>query len=93
MDEIQTAIIECIEQTLAEIRRCNTTVCIYLAQFASLTLCMTWQIEAEELNVDNALFPSFGTLLRSQLDADWDRVSTRTKQMVGDLYTLRSLLK
>lgn len=42
--------------------------------------------------MEKALFKSFDVIIRRQLDPIWHRVSAKTKQLVGDLKTLRSLL-
>ncbi|KAL1915153.1 uncharacterized protein VTP21DRAFT_7634 [Calcarisporiella thermophila] len=49
-------------------------------------------IDIVDFNVENALFKSFDSIVRQQLDPIWHRVSVRTKQLVGDLKTLRRLL-
>lgn len=42
--------------------------------------------------MEKALFKSFDVIIRRQLDPIWHRVSHKTKQLVSDLKTLRSLL-
>ncbi len=44
------------------------------------------------LTLENGLFQSFDHMIRSQLDADWHRISYKAKQLVTDLSTLRKLL-
>ncbi|GAA5918704.1 hypothetical protein JCM5296_003677 [Sporobolomyces johnsonii] len=73
MLDIQTAIIECMEATLSEIKRSNQ------------------HLEVEDLTVENALFRSFDSLVRTQLDPVWHKVGPRTKGLVSDLTTLRKL--
>ncbi|KAK0543291.1 DNA repair protein RAD16 [Tilletia horrida] len=74
MLEIQTAIMECLEATLGELKRSSAT------------------IDIEEFTVDNAIFRSFDIMVRRQLDPVWHRVGPKTKQLVSDLTTLRSLM-
>ncbi|CAD6905668.1 unnamed protein product [Tilletia controversa] len=74
MLEIQTAIMECLEATLGELKRSSAT------------------IEVDEFTVDNAIFRSFDIMVRRQLDPVWHRVGPKTKQLVSDLTTLRSLM-
>ncbi|KAE8209476.1 hypothetical protein CF327_g6551 [Tilletia walkeri] len=74
MLEIQTAIMECLEATLGELKRSSAT------------------IEVEDFTVDNAIFRSFDLMVRRQLDPVWHRVGPKTKQLVNDLTTLRSLM-
>ncbi|OZJ03595.1 hypothetical protein BZG36_03031 [Bifiguratus adelaidae] len=49
-------------------------------------------VDVEEFTVENALFKSFDAIIRQQLDPIWHRVGFKTKQLVGDLKTLRRLL-
>jgi ERCC4-type nuclease len=49
-------------------------------------------LEAEQLTLENGLFSSFDSTIRSQLDPDWHRVSIRTKSIINDLGVLRKLL-
>lgn len=51
----------------------------------------TNKIDVEELTVENGLFKSFDEIIRRQLDPIWHTVGRRTKQLVGDLNTLRKL--
>ena len=50
------------------------------------------QLDLEDLNVENAYFTSFDAVVRRQLDPVWHKVGPKTKQLVGDLATLRRLL-
>ncbi|KAK9768075.1 DNA repair protein RAD16, variant 2 [Basidiobolus ranarum] len=74
MDDIQNAIIDCIQACLSELKRSNPS------------------IDVENFTVENALFKSFDIIVRKQLDPIWHRVSYKTKQLVGDLKTLRRLI-
>lgn len=49
-------------------------------------------LETEEITVENALAKSFHKLLQIQLDPVWNRLSAKTKQLVADLKTLRSVV-
>ncbi|TPX33576.1 hypothetical protein SmJEL517_g03568 [Synchytrium microbalum] len=49
-------------------------------------------IDVEEFTTQNAMFRSFDAVIRVQLDPIWHRISLKTKQIVGDLKTLRQLL-
>lgn len=46
----------------------------------------------DDFTVEKALFKSFDVIIRRQLDPIWHRVSAKTKHLVSDLKTLRSLL-
>lgn len=50
------------------------------------------QLDLDDLKVENAYFKSFDIIVRRQLDPVWHKVGPRTKQLVGDLSTLRRLL-
>lgn len=49
-------------------------------------------VDIEEFTVENALFRSFDAIIRRQLDPIWHRIGYKTKQLVGDMKTLRQLL-
>lgn len=51
----------------------------------------TNKVDVEDLTVENGLFKSFDEIIRSQLDPIWHTVGRKTKQLVGDLKTLRKL--
>ncbi|KAK9475027.1 uncharacterized protein V1510DRAFT_359391 [Dipodascopsis tothii] len=74
MKEIQTAVLECIEICLRELRGANPTM-----------VMDSWDVE-------NALHVQFDVLVRRQLDPVWHRISWKSKQIVGDLTTLRQIL-
>ncbi|KAJ3393187.1 hypothetical protein HDU84_002535 [Entophlyctis sp. JEL0112] len=48
--------------------------------------------EEDQLTVENALFSSFETLLRSHLNPVWHRIPLRARKIVSDISTLRRLL-
>lgn len=74
MMRIQTSILECLEATVAELRRSSHG-------------------NSDTFTLDNALFPSFDHTARKQLDPVWHKVGFKTKQLLSDLSTLRSLLQ
>ncbi|KAG6333461.1 hypothetical protein ID866_5631 [Astraeus odoratus] len=49
-------------------------------------------LDLDDLTVENAYFKSFDAIVRRQLDPVWHKVGPKTKQLVGDLATLRRLL-
>ncbi|PWN40252.1 hypothetical protein IE81DRAFT_325773 [Ceraceosorus guamensis] len=75
MRAIQTAIVECLDATLGELKR------------------GAGNVDIEDCTVENALFRSFDAIVRRQLDPVWHRVGAKTRQLVGDLSTLRGLLR
>lgn len=52
----------------------------------------TKALDASELTMERALLKSFGSSIRRQLDPLWHKLPVKTKQLVGDLTTLRQLL-
>eukprot|EP00043_Microstomoeca_roanoka_P007242 m.69795 g.69795 ORF g.69795 m.69795 type:complete len:1181 (-) comp13750_c0_seq8:1060-4602(-) len=50
-------------------------------------------LEMEFLSIERGLFPSFEQALRSQLDPVWHTLGSRTRQLVNDLRTLRTMAK
>ncbi|KAF8342893.1 uncharacterized protein EI90DRAFT_3030592 [Cantharellus anzutake] len=76
MMDIHTAIVECMNGTLSELKRSN----------------MSQALDLDDLNVENAYFRSFDALVRRQLDPVWHKVGVKTKQLVADIIQLRKLL-
>lgn len=92
MLDIQTAILECMELTLAEIKRSNTYVRpLLIPQPTNQADPIVPQLEIDDLTVENALFSTFDRLVRSQLDPVWHKVGPKTRGLVNDLSTLRKL--
>ncbi|RLN96038.1 hypothetical protein BBJ28_00020404 [Nothophytophthora sp. Chile5] len=52
----------------------------------------TKALDAADLTMEKALAKSFSSSIRRQLDPLWHKVPVKTKQLVGDLSTLRQLL-
>ncbi|CEG44750.1 dna repair endonuclease xpf [Plasmopara halstedii] len=52
----------------------------------------TKSLDAADLTMDKALAKSFSNFIRRQLDPLWHKLPFKTKQLVGDLSTLRQLL-
>ncbi|KAG8842037.1 hypothetical protein FRC20_004668, partial [Serendipita sp. 405] len=50
------------------------------------------ELNLDDLNVQSAYFRNFDIMAKRQLNSVWHRVAFRTKQLVGDLATLRRLL-
>jgi DNA excision repair protein ERCC-4 len=49
-------------------------------------------LEMDDWNLDSALTRNFDVVVRRQLEPNWHRTSWKTRQIVGDLTVLRSLL-
>ena len=71
---IQNAVLECVEVSIADLRKGNSG------------------LDMEDWSLDSALHRNFDSMIRIQLNPVWHRVSWRTKQIVGDLTVLRSIL-
>lgn len=94
MDDIQTAIVDCMEATLTEIKRSNHYVSArrhITKSERSRLIAFARQLDVEELTFENSLFRSFDSLVRAQLDQVWHKVGAKTKGLVSDLTTLRKL--
>ncbi|DBA04618.1 TPA: LOW QUALITY PROTEIN: hypothetical protein N0F65_012201 [Lagenidium giganteum] len=52
----------------------------------------TKALDATELTIEKAMTKSFSNMIRRQLDPLWHKLPMKTKQLVGDLTTLRQLL-
>ena len=50
-------------------------------------------LDASEMTVERGIFRPWHSTVRRQLDGEWHRLSPKTKQVVGDLKTLRELLE
>lgn len=74
MQEIQVAVLECVEVSIGELKKANIG------------------LEVDDWTLDSALHRNFDAIIRRQLDPVWHRVSWRTKQIVNDLTSLRSVL-
>ncbi len=91
MKEIHSGLVQCMSMTLAELKRSNTTVRLFLS-ISRFQVFISLKLDLEDLNVENAYFRSFDAIVRRQLDPVWHKVGPRTKQLVSDLATLRRLL-
>uniref|UniRef100_A0A224XJV8 DNA repair endonuclease XPF n=1 Tax=Panstrongylus lignarius TaxID=156445 RepID=A0A224XJV8_9HEMI len=74
MVTIQTAILDCVNFCIKEIKRINPA------------------LDTEEITVENALSKTFYKLLQAQLDPVWNQLNAKTKQLICDLKTLRSVI-
>lgn len=50
-------------------------------------------LDTDDLTVENAISKSFHKLLQYQLDPVWNQLSAKTRQLVADIKTLRSVLR
>lgn len=56
-------------------------------------LLILFQIDSEEVTVENAIAKSFDQVIRLQLDPIWHQLGPKTKQLVSDIKTLRLILR
>lgn len=94
MRDIHQGIVQCISATLNELKRSNSTVSIFIFPLATpfVHSLYIFQLDLEDFSVENTYFKSFDSIVRRQLDPVWHKVGPKTKQLVGDLGTLRRLL-
>lgn len=50
-------------------------------------------LDTDDITVENAISKSFHKLLQYQLDPIWNQLSAKTRQLVADIKTLRSVLR
>ncbi|KAK9321157.1 hypothetical protein V1517DRAFT_327151 [Lipomyces orientalis] len=77
MKEIQTAVLECVDICLRELRRSSNAIL---------------DLDDDDWAVENALHTNFDVRIRRQLDPVWHRLNYKSRQMVSDLTTLRQIL-
>lgn len=102
MKAIQASIIDCMDVCLQELRRSSSAVrdlfrksilnLLVLVSDQLLIIFFQIEIDVDDFTVEKAMFKSFDVIIRRQLDPIWHRVSAKTKHLVSDLKTLRSLL-
>ncbi|UYV73760.1 ERCC4 [Cordylochernes scorpioides] len=72
---------------------------IQLSLLELLTFCvqelkkMNSQIEMENVTVENLIGPEFNSIFKFHLDPMWHQFSARSRRFLGDLKTLKTLLK
>ena len=77
MKEIQSAIAACVITVMRELK--------------SLTTKLEWS--DTDLSIENCVTKSFDQAISRQLEPEWHRLSPKTKQLVQDLRTLRTLFQ
>jgi DNA excision repair protein ERCC-4 len=93
MQQIQGAVIECMEATLGELKRsCTNVSCSATIRYCNWSEWLFFQVDLDDFTVENALFRNFDRIVRHQLDPVWHRVGNKTKKLVADLTQLRQLL-
>ncbi len=87
MKTIQTAILDLMNFTLQELKRLNPSLSGPIDDRKDDD-----KSGEEKLSVENALSKSFHKTLQQELDPVWHQLSWRTKQLVSDMKTLRTIL-
>lgn len=85
---IQVALVDLIESCLRELVRLNP----FLTPELSADIQSLGGTSVEFASLDGLLGRQFDSIIRQQLEPIWNQVSFRTRQLVSELTTLRSLL-
>lgn len=93
MRECQDAITECMEAMLVELKRDHSLVRAGILLNARLEILklMKKNLDLEDLNIRNAQFKSFDTMVRMRLKPVWHKVGAKTRIHVSALTELRNL--
>ena len=89
MRECQDAITECMEAMLVELKRDHSLVHWQIPQCRDTSSLQN--LDLEDLNVRNAQFKSFDTMVRMRLKPVWHKVGAKTRIHVAALTELRNL--
>jgi DNA excision repair protein ERCC-4 len=89
MRQCQEAITECMEAMLVELKRDHSLVSIHSQ--CRLDLADGQNLDLEDINVRNAQFKSFDTIVRMRLKPVWHKVGAKTRIHVAALTELRNL--
>ena len=54
---------------------------------------LCWQLDTDELTVENAITRDFEKIVRMHLDPVWHQLGAKTRQLVADIKTLRLVLE
>ncbi len=88
MQTIQTAILDLMSFTLQELKRINPSLNASLSDEKD----KDGEPSEDKLSVENAISKSFHKTLQQELEPIWHQLSWKTKQLVSDMKTLRSVL-
>lgn len=94
MRQCQDAITECMEAMLVELKRDHSLVSFVLVKRirkAKITWLIIQNLDLEDINVRNAQFKNFDTIVRMRLKPVWHKVGAKTKIHVSALTELRNL--
>lgn len=84
MSTVQTAILSAIETCINELKRSPSSLPLAVPRSPSISLISrrgTPQLDPSFLTLENGLFYSFDTVIRSHLEPEWHKLSFRTKQV------------
>ena len=51
------------------------------------------QLDTDEMTVENAITRSFDKIVKLHLDPVWHQLSSKTKQLIADIKTLKLMLE
>jgi DNA excision repair protein ERCC-4 len=92
MRQCQDAITECMEAMLVELKRDHSLVSrVVMAWQFALSHPLAQNLDLEDINVRNAQFKNFDTIVRMRLKPVWHKVGAKTKIHVSALTELRNL--
>ena len=80
-----------MEAMLVELKRDHSLVSENRLRSRNVQLTRVQNLDLEDLNVRNAQFKNFDTLVRQRLKPVWHKVGAKTKIHVGSLTELRNL--
>jgi DNA excision repair protein ERCC-4 len=86
MRQCQDAITECMEAMLVELKRDHSLVGSHIEAVIDRQ-----NLDLDDINVRNAQFKNFDTIVRMRLKPVWHKVGTKTKIHVAALTELRNL--
>lgn len=91
MKAIQSAVIKLIGICLTYLQECQQVIITNHQINKFLTKPILNQLDTTELTLENGFFKHFDEIIRQQLDPIWLSVDPKTKQIISDLKSLRSI--
>jgi len=92
LDASQPEVIEILQPLSSNMKTMQSAILVALSTIINELKKAAPTLETGYMTLENGLFTSFDHVVRSQLEPEWHRLSTRTKQLVADLRSLRGLL-
>jgi len=92
LDSSQPEVIEILQPLSDSMKTMQSAILVALSTVINELKKAAPTLETGYMTLENGLFSAFDHVVRSQLEPEWHRISTRTKQLVADLRSLRGLL-